>query len=208
MEKDFNPVALARKAAEEHLAPAHRPDDWEARWQAVTHYVEQLIRGEPAALAISEDQRVAIAKMDYQQHLQEIPQRLQFQQDLALGALKGLTLVNGGAIVGLLTFIGNSATPFDQHDLGVGLVSFVIGLTANLLAYVFGYFSQATFMEATIHELWNDQRDMVGVPRDDQPAKYVRIGGQVLWGAILTALTSLASFACGATVVAKSFFAG
>lgn len=208
MKKDFNPVALARKAAEEGLAPAHRPDDWDARWQAVAHYVDQLIHGDPAALAISEEQRVAIAQMDYQQHLQEIPQRLQFQQDLALAALKGLTLVNGGAIVGLLTFIGNTATPIDQHDLGVGLVSFVIGLTANLLAYILGYFSQATFMEATTHELWNDQRDMVGVPRDNEPARYVRIGSWVLFVAILTALTSLASFVYGAAVVASAFFAG
>lgn len=160
----------------------------------------------PPAPTITEEQRFAAAKMDYEQHAQEIPIRLQFQQDLALAALKGLTLVNGGAIVGLLTFIGNRATSFDQALLGFGLIAFVLGLVFNLAAYIFGYFAQATFMDAIYHQSWNDQRTMFGIPKDNAPDGFEARGTKLLAIGIAVAVSSLVSFGVGAGLVAAAFF--
>ena len=201
-----NPIDLARTYAEQNIPLESRSAQWNERWDAARAYIGELLKNETAPFTIANEQRAAIATMDYKVHVDEIPQRLQFQQDLALAALKGLTLVNGGAVVGLLTFIGNRNVHVIQALLGNGMIAFVTGLVLNLSAYILGYISQAIFMNVTTHQAWNDQRVMMGLEMDDEPARYLKIGNRVLYPAILTAIGSLVAFGTGAYFVARAFF--
>jgi len=56
--------------------------------------------------AMSDDLR-ELAKLDYEASIKEAADRLHFQQEIGLTPCKSGILVNGGAIIGLLTFIGN-----------------------------------------------------------------------------------------------------
>ena len=55
--------------------------------------------------------------MDYEASTAHASERLRFQQETAVAAIKSLTLVNGGAILALLTFIGNSPAKYNVGDL-------------------------------------------------------------------------------------------
>jgi hypothetical protein len=159
----------------------------------------------PSAIVLTTEQQATIAQMDHEHYLQETSQRLQFQQDLALAVLKSLTLVNGGAVLALLTFIGNRQSAFNQAELAVGVECFAGGLAANLLAYLFGYFAQSQFMDVVTVSLWNAQHTLIGAKHDDGWKRPSRVGGALLAVGVVLAVASLALFAGGAIVVATSF---
>lgn len=64
-----------------------------------------------------QERRRAIARHDYEDFKAETAERLKLQAEMAHAALKGLTLANGGAIVALFTFLGNSRSAVDRGDL-------------------------------------------------------------------------------------------
>ena len=79
----------------------------------------------------------------------EASERLKLANEYALGGLKGLFLANGGAIVALLTFVGNEkARNVNADGLWCGFIWFSLGLAAILAAYVAGYVSHANYMQA------------------------------------------------------------
>ena len=79
-------------------------------------------------------------------------------------AIKGLQLINGGAIVALLAYLGqapNGAALANRVNLPLGL--FVAGLVLATLAFLFTYFTQYFLFnehfeplaaKANKHELW------------------------------------------------------
>jgi hypothetical protein len=79
--------------------------------------------------------------------------------DFARDALKSLILVNGGAVIALLTFYG-SILGKDSHALPVGarcfafcgLIGFSIGLLMAILASLFAYLTQLTWGKAVEDE--------------------------------------------------------
>ncbi|MBS0482604.1 MAG: hypothetical protein JSR96_10715 [Proteobacteria bacterium] len=89
-------------------------------------------------------------------HWGDASERLKSASEYALGALKGLFLANGGAIVGLLTFVGNA---HEAHIKVGGIRSafalFALGLSAVLVAYIAGYVSQAYNMQASDRRAWH-----------------------------------------------------
>lgn len=62
--------------------------------------------------------------------------------DLVQGALRSFILVNGGAIVALLTFIGNRDVRGVSQDLWVSLMSFSGGLGFGLASTALAYLAQ------------------------------------------------------------------
>lgn len=66
--------------------------------------------------------------------------------DLALMGLKSLLLVNGGALIAMLTFLGNVQTEF-AHPwlLWFSFATFVSGLVLALVATILGYFAQSAY---------------------------------------------------------------
>jgi hypothetical protein len=58
-------------------------------------------------------------------------------------ALKALQLINGGAIVALLAYLGHAPkSPNLSHEVGKPLVLFVLGLVSATLAFLFTYLTQ------------------------------------------------------------------
>ena len=139
-----------------------------------------------------------IARLDYSAYLQESNDRLRFQTEFSHSALKSLTLVNGGGILALLTFIGNSNATFDPNPIWWAFASFAVGLTFTLAAHIGAYFSQAAFMNVTLHQMWDAQRAMLGEPPKQEYHSDFRAGNKILYSAIGCALASMAGFIAGA----------
>lgn len=85
-------------------------------------------------------------------------QRVRFQAGFAEKMLHALMIANGGAIVGLFTFIGNlvgkkgSPIAMSVTPLWIAFACFVIGLALTLGAHVFAFLSQQMFYFQSIEE--------------------------------------------------------
>ncbi len=66
----------------------------------------------------------------------------------AQSALKTLVLVNGGAIIALLTFIGNQGGQFDPRGISWSFVWFGLGLSFAIGAHFPAYLSQIRYLES------------------------------------------------------------
>lgn len=200
------PIDFLRADYESLVPPQERVADWEERWEAVSAYVDSFTIGKPSGFVITPEQRIALATADYEHHVQEVSERLGFQQELSVAGLKGLMFINGGAIVGLLTFIGNASPQFDQLTLGRGIIAFVVGLIANMVAYLAGYYSQAHFMNLAVVQSRDDQRSILGLEPSGAAEAFLKTGNGVLMLAVISSVLSLVSFCVGVWFVADAFY--
>ena len=93
--------------------------------------------------------RAELAAKDADRLRNAAADRLKLANECAHGALKGLFIANGGAIIALLTFVGNAKIRVPEtSDLRCGFELFSSGLAAVLMAYVAGYVSHAFYMQA------------------------------------------------------------
>jgi hypothetical protein len=136
--------------------------------------------------------------MDYDNRIAEVAQRLGFQQEIGLAALRSLTLVNGGAVIGLLTFIGNEAPAVDPLLMRWSFGAFGAGLFFTLAAYLGGYFSQSHLMNMALQMAWDDQRELAGKARTGAGEELLKSGNRILLAAVACATTSLLCFGVGA----------
>ena len=67
-------------------------------------------------------------------------------------AIKTVLLLNGGAVLSILTFLGNLLKNSDQHfDMSLSISFFLIGIILGTLGSVFAYFTQlSVFNNRTI----------------------------------------------------------
>lgn len=137
-------------------------------------------------------------EFDYQR--EEVLHRLEVQNELGQGALKSMMLTNGGAIIGLLTFVGNKGTVGDPDLLRWGLGCFGVGLFLGLLAYFGAYFSQAHFMDHACYKVVNAQSRMAGMEEVVVPPLHETRGMRWLYSSVLLLLGALIMFATGALV--------
>lgn len=116
---------------------------------------------------MSRDQELErqIARMDAEAKIADAAERLRFQQQCALAAVRALTLVNGGAILALLTFIGNNDARYDTTALKAAITGYVVGLAFALSTYVLAYHSEAWNRDCDTSDAWNYQDDMRQLPR-------------------------------------------
>ena len=131
--------------------------------------------------------------------LDDAKARLQYQHEYTLAGLKTLILINGGAIIGLLTYAGNAASAAKAaaigDQLGVSFVGYVVGLALAVFAYLGAYFSQAQFMQYSTLQAGR----VLGVPLEtNRTAKsYETVGTWAVRLAVLLAVFSLVSFGVG-----------
>jgi hypothetical protein len=141
-----------------------------------------------------------VAELDFELAKVDASERLKFQSDFAQAAWRLLTLVNGGAIVALFTFIGNAKPAIDHGLIWSSFVCFCAGLAFCALSIGAGFFAQAYYMKSNISVAWNKQAEMHGYApaytdvqkseeRTGEIAEYVGIGCAAL---------SLISFIAGA----------
>jgi len=106
---------------------------------------------------------------------------------LGTQSLKTLQLLNGGAIVALLAYVGRSPTVQESHatvarNTSLPILFFVLGLVAGTLAHFTTYFTQFALYQEGVHG-----------------ALFLRCRHTVwLWATIILALGSLGLFSCGA----------
>lgn len=113
---------------------------------------------------MDEQQKREMARHDYEDHRQEVFERLKMQAAFAEAGLKSLMLVNAGAIIGLFTFIGNGSTKLHIRAdwLWPAFGCFVAGMAATLVAHIAAFFSQGFYYQQTQAQSWNDQAIMIG----------------------------------------------
>lgn len=80
-------------------------------------------------------------------YLKDANDRLQFQQEYSIAAFKTLILINGGAIISLLTYIGHATDQNAAHSFSRAFIAYVGGLVIAVSAYLAAYASQANFMQ-------------------------------------------------------------
>lgn len=134
-------------------------------------------------------------------------ERVRFQASFAEKMLNALMLANGGAIVGLFTFIGNVAGKKDAPihinatPLWVAFACFVIGLALTLGAHVLAFLSQQMFYYQAMEEVERYDRTLamneLQVDRSAELANNAK--GLRYYGiGIAMAVAGVILFVCGA----------
>ncbi len=77
--------------------------------------------------------------------LQDASERGRFQQEFSIAGFKALILINGGAVIALLTYAGN-AHPVAAAQFGWAFGGYIAGLLLAVLAYLTAYMGQALLM--------------------------------------------------------------
>lgn len=116
-------------------------------------------------------------------HLQETYKSL---ITISVECLKMLALINGGAAVAILTYLGNLVGhSSNQHSINItpAILWYCWGLLATVVAFMFSYWVQL--------RLYHEERD-------SQAAQQVRRWHQlVLWGAMGLAIFAAVAFGVG-----------
>lgn len=107
----------------------------------------------PEKIEIERDELIERLKISHQTVMAELQDemnaRLGFQHELSQSLFRSLVLINGGAVIGLLTFIGNSMANIEPVAMKEAFWAFGGSLTMVFFAYLFSYYSQAFFMNGT-----------------------------------------------------------
>jgi hypothetical protein len=146
----------------------------------------------------SENRRVMLDMVKTDLH-----ERVRFSVTFADNALKALMLVNGGAIIGLFTFIGNTAgkpglLAMDATGLWVAFGVFVAGLVLALVAHLGAYASQDLYMRVSHAQFLHLTDGPTSTLRSfNVPPRLYRWGHVAQYGALLFAVASLIAFCVG-----------
>ena len=152
-------------------------------------------------MVTDEDPAKIMAREDYAMFSEEGRERIRFQVEFSHAALRNLQLVNGGALIALLTFLGNSDASFDFRGLWWAFFWFGSGLVSSLAAYFGAFFSQHFYMIQTFGEAWNAQHKARGLDEPNGDTLYhFRLGNIALATGIVLATCSLVFFVAGAFV--------
>lgn len=79
-------------------------------------------------------------------YLEDATDRLRFQQEFSIQGFKTLILINGGAVIALLTYAGNSKGSLSAPIFQWAFAGYIGGLTSAVLAYLTAYLGQAYIM--------------------------------------------------------------
>ena len=79
-------------------------------------------------------------------YLADATERLRFQQDFSIAGFKTLILINGGAVIALLTYAGNAKGSVAAVSLQWSFAGYILGLVTAVLAYLVAYAGQAHLM--------------------------------------------------------------
>lgn len=106
-------------------------------------------------------------------------------------------LANGGAIIALLTFIGNTGGKVDPARMKSAFALYAAGLVLVFVAYIGAFFCQFFYYNAAQFAAWNAQRKALGGADAYDVAAQMTRGNIAIGAAIFACLASLITFICG-----------
>ena len=141
-----------------------------------------------------------LAKKEAERQWAEAERRLAYSVEYAQAGLKALFMSNGGAIIALLTFVGNGANVTEPNAIWWSFVWFSSGLAAVIAAYVIAYLSQSSIMVEAFVEARNADAAAFETGQSYKIGKWERAGNTLSWSAVVVTLLSFVSFVIGAFV--------
>jgi hypothetical protein len=139
-----------------------------------------------------------ISRLDYEASIQAAADHTKFQHEIGLNACKSTILVNGGAIIGLLTFVGNKNVTADVQGLKIAFAGFSIGIACTLLGLWLSYTAQNWLSDYRTSVAWNYQQDMKGEPRIHDIERERRAAYRLMIGSSTLVITGIIAFIVGA----------
>lgn len=134
-------------------------------------------------------------------HVADASKRLQFQHDYSIEGFKTLTLINGGAIIALLTYAGHSAGSTVAKRLSEAFLAYAVGLILSVLAYLFAYLSQAELMNGDMTEAYR----LLGIEADGtRREEFERKGMRRVHAGIGLSVLSLFAFVAGSWLAMRA----
>jgi hypothetical protein len=149
----------------------------------------------------------AISEKDYNAFLEEAKDRLRYQVEFAQGLLRNLLLVNGGAVLALLTTLGNTSVHPDPRGMWWAFFWFGVGLFAVLAAYFAAFFSQLHFYNASVFQAWNAQQGAHDLEQPHSPIPEFNKGNLSMNIGIIVAIIGVSSFLIGSFVALEALLA-
>jgi hypothetical protein len=114
---------------------------------------------------------------------------------ISVEALKTLALINGGAAVAILAYLGNLASHSPARrlsDMTWAMVCFAAGLLLTVLAFIFAYLTQL--------RLYNED-----LAKDSEPSQIPELRRDYLNTAIVLVFLAGIAFAAGCVIAATVF---
>ena len=147
-----------------------------------------------------EDTARKIALEEYKVNTEEAMERLKYQFEFSQAVLRNLQIANGGAMLALLTFIGQGEDRIASNAIFWSFVWFSIGLASSLTSYFGAYLSQSHYMNLAFHRAWDAQHRSEGSVTRFPAEDHERNGDRAILGAMSLAIASLITFVLGAFV--------
>ena len=127
--------------------------------------------------------------------IEDTKQRQQFQQEYTLSGFRSLILINGGAVLALLTYAGNLSDAGLARSLTWSMAAYLAGMLFAVLAHLSAYTSQNDLANSSVIEAYK----LLGLKSASEKAQtfYDKRGGLLIATTIALVIASLISFAPG-----------
>ncbi|MFA7506363.1 MAG: hypothetical protein WCZ28_16815 [Burkholderiaceae bacterium] len=133
--------------------------------------------------------------------LDDAANRVRWQHEFSLAGIRTLVLINGGAIIALLTYLGQAGTRLSAERLEASFFAYVVGLVATVVAYLLAYYSQGAALNAAFAQaqvllgLAHDEESIAKLQKGAESA--LRQGRRLILGAVISAVIGLTGFVIG-----------
>jgi hypothetical protein len=151
-----------------------------------------------APLVVPEEFREEIVKELYEIERSDYTEHLRLQGSVGLTAIRSLFVINAGAIIGILTFIGNHGAEVVGSGIRQSIGLFITGLVAAAACPIPGYLAQISFQEAAHRQMIDFLRIRVKSKSVNDHKSAGAAGVLFLRAGLLLAVLSLIFFCAGA----------
>lgn len=158
------------------------------------HLFRKIVSSEPTP-----DQRLAA------HFLADATERLRYQHQYAIDGFKALILLNGGAVIALLTYAGHDAANVGASGFRNAFFAYAGGLVTSVLAYLVAYLSQASFANYAMMESYRQMELDVTTSKTTKTREdYEREGNRAVNAGVALSVLSLVAFVLGSWFAMQS----
>jgi hypothetical protein len=139
-------------------------------------------------------------------YVEDATDRLRFQQEFTVAGFRTLILMNGGAVIALLTYAGNAPDKIVAANFIGAFAGYISGLVSATFAYLTAYAGQAHIMQ---HSSAEALALIAGNPVDeDDQDRHVRHGNRYIAAGIALCILSVGSFVIGSVLAMRGLLGG